>query len=98
MPHKCFRCGKIYKDGDKSLLSGCGCGSNRFYYIAEGRVITNKEHIKEEFSRIEGIETIKILTPGSYEINLNALFRVKKLIIILQEDGSYVMRFPSPKL
>ena len=40
MPHRCVRCGKIYPDGSKELLSGCECGCRFFLFI-------KKEHMKE---------------------------------------------------
>jgi uncharacterized protein len=33
MPHQCVRCGSLYDDGSKELLSGCTCGGKFFFYI-----------------------------------------------------------------
>lgn len=34
MPHQCVRCGLMYEDGSKELLSGCSCGSRFFFFIS----------------------------------------------------------------
>lgn len=33
MPHKCVRCGKIFSNTSKELLSGCECGSRVFIFL-----------------------------------------------------------------
>jgi len=33
MPHQCVRCGTMYDDGSKELLSGCQCGGRFFFFI-----------------------------------------------------------------
>jgi len=33
MPHQCVRCGIMYDDGSKELLSGCQCGGRFFFFI-----------------------------------------------------------------
>ena len=33
MVHQCVRCGELYKDGAKELLSGCKCGGRFFFFV-----------------------------------------------------------------
>jgi len=95
MPHKCTNCGKLYADGDMRLLEGCECGNNRFLYIPkEKKEKTEVEEIKKELTRF-GIESIRIIAPGQYEINLEKLFEREEIIIALEEDGKYVIHLPS---
>ncbi|MCS7118780.1 MAG: Zn-ribbon domain-containing protein [Archaeoglobaceae archaeon] len=95
MPHRCTKCGKIYVDGDMRLLQGCECGNNKFLYIPKERKERKEvEEIKKEFARF-GIESIRIISPGQYEINLEKLFERDEIIIALEEDGRYVIHLPS---
>jgi len=115
MPHECVKCGKIYGDADKEILSGCSCGSRFFFYIRkekydklkersqEVRESLSKDQIKEmerdvralvpkKFKRDEtvvlDIETIRMMKPGKYEIDVMELFRGKPIIIKIAE-GKY---------
>ncbi len=96
MPHKCTKCGKVYPDGDMRILSGCECGNNKFLYVPkEKRTVEEQvEEIKKEFSGM-GIESVRILAPGRYEINLEKLLERDEIVIALQEDGRYVIHLPS---
>lgn len=96
MPHRCTKCEKIYADGDMRLLQGCECGNNKFYYVPKEK--KEKEGVMEEIKKdlIKfGIESIKIIAPGQYEINLEKLFEREEIIIALEEDGRYVIHLPS---
>lgn len=96
MPHRCTKCGKLYADGDMRLLQGCECGNNKFYYVPKEKKEKEEvvKEIKEDFAKF-GIESIKILAPGQYEINLQKLFERDEIIIALEEDGRYVIHLPS---
>ena len=91
MPHKCTKCGRVYEDGDVSLLNGCECGNNRFIYIpkSKGKEI---EELKEQFDRIE---SVRIIEPGMYELNIEKLLESGEVVIALQEDGKYAIHLPS---
>ncbi len=95
MPHRCTKCGKLYPDGDTRILSGCECGNNRFLYVPkaerENEVV---EELKKELTGM-GIETVRIIAPGQYEINLEKLLEREEIVIALQEDGRYIIHFPS---
>lgn len=43
----------------------------------------------------ERIESVRILGPGSYELNLDALLERKEIILAIKEDGSYIVHLPS---
>ncbi len=88
MPHKCTKCGKIYPDGDPKILKGCECGNTRFVYVPKKK----RETKKEEFS---GVETVKIISPGMYEINLEKIFSRDEIVIAIQEEGRYAIHLPS---
>ena len=96
MPHRCTKCGKLYADGDMSLLKGCECGNNKFLYVPKEKREreVQVEEIKKEFSEM-GIESIKIIAPGQYEINIERLLERNEIIIALQEDGRYIIHLPS---
>ena len=38
MPHQCVRCGNMFEDGSKDLLTGCSCGSKFFFFIKKARL------------------------------------------------------------
>lgn len=96
MPHQCTKCGKEYADGDVRILSGCECGNNRFLYVPKAKRERKEqvEEIKEQLSEM-GIESVKILAPGMYEINLERILERDEIVIALQEDGRYVIHLPS---
>jgi hypothetical protein len=96
MPHRCTKCGKEYADGDVRILSGCECGNNRFLYVPRVKREREEqvEEIKEQLSEM-GIESVKILAPGMYEINLERILERDEIVIALQEDGRYVIHLPS---
>ena len=96
MPHQCTKCGKEYADGDVRILSGCECGNNRFLYVPKVKREKEEqvEEIKEQLSEM-GIESVKILAPGMYEINLERILERDEIVIALQEDGRYVIHLPS---
>ncbi len=91
MPHRCTECGKEYMDGDMTVLQGCECGNNKFLYIPKqkGKEV---EEIKEQFERIE---SVRIIAPGMYELNIEKLLEGGEVVIALQEDGKYAVHLPS---
>lgn len=98
MPHRCTKCGKTYADGDMRILNGCECGNNRFIYVPKEKKVDEvpKDERREESKEISfGIESIKILAPGQYEINLEKLFEREEIVIAIQENGRYVIHLPS---
>ncbi|MGB9941347.1 Zn-ribbon domain-containing protein [Methanosarcina sp.] len=43
----------------------------------------------------ERVESVRILGPGSYELNLESLFERKELVMAIREEGSYALHLPS---
>ena len=41
------------------------------------------------------IESVRIMGPGSYELNLEALLERKEIIMAMKEDGTYMVHLPS---
>ncbi|RXA19783.1 hypothetical protein EQO05_08025 [Methanosarcina sp. MSH10X1] len=41
------------------------------------------------------VESVRILGPGSYELNLDSLFERKELVMAIREEGSYALHLPS---
>ncbi len=103
MPHRCTKCGRIYPDGDSRILKGCECGNNRFEYVPkerkkkvnEEREAGETEKSGEKAVDVEGVESVKILSPGMYEINLEKVFSRDEIVIALQEEGRYAIHLPS---
>ncbi len=98
MAHRCTKCGKLYPTGDMRLLQGCECGNNKFLYVPDEKKSKEpekvEEEIRKEFTEM-GIETVRIISPGKYEINIERLLQGEGIVIALQEDGRYVIHLPS---
>jgi len=113
MPHQCVRCGALYDDGAKEILSGCKCGARLFFYIKKENLEKakniskklspkEKKQIEKDVYNIMGIEpedrpvvldleSIRILEPGKFELDLVHLFNKKEPLIYKLEDGKYVI-------
>ncbi|WP_214020712.1 Zn-ribbon domain-containing protein [Methanoculleus sp.] len=46
---------------------------------------------KEEIEVFERIESIRILSPGSYELNIEKLARSDEVVVGLEKEGKYVV-------
>lgn len=98
MPHRCTKCGKLFADGDMRLLNGCECGNNKFLYVPKQREVEKTEEVAQELKKELlrfGIESVRIIAPGQYEINLEKLLERDEIIIALEEDGRYMIHLPS---
>ena len=51
------------------------------------------ENIPKEIG--DRIESIRILSPGQYELNLESLLERKEIVMALKEDGTYIVNLPS---
>ncbi len=114
MPHQCVRCGKLYDDGSKEILTGCSCGARLFFYIKKDKLEKAKEmtenltsqekkQMEEDVLDIVGmekneetpvvldLESVRVLKPGKFEIDLVHLFNKKDPIIYKLEEGKYVI-------
>ena len=41
------------------------------------------------------VESVRILGPGSYELNLDSLLERDELVMAIREEGSYALHLPS---
>jgi len=41
------------------------------------------------------VESVRILSPGSYELNLDSIMKRDEIVMALKEDGTYIVHFPS---
>lgn len=122
MPHQCVRCGDLYEDGNKAILTGCSCGGKLFFFIRKEKYeklkaqqqgvgvedLSDKEKVElekevyeilgDQAQRDEPVvldfESINVLKPGKYEVDLISLFRKEPLIFKLS-DGKYMIDLPN---
>ncbi len=55
----------------------------------ESKVEMKKEEIGDR------VESVRILSPGSYELNLDSIMKRDEIVMALKEDGSYIVHLPS---
>lgn len=55
----------------------------------ESKVEKKKEEIGER------VESVRILSPGSYELNLDSIMKRDEIVMALKEDGTYIVHLPS---
>lgn len=77
---------KFIKEVDEML--GIQDDPNQHELIKEKKVETPKEIGNR-------VESIRILSPGQYELNLESLLERKEIIMALKEDGTYIVHLPS---
>lgn len=51
------------------------------------------EKKKEEIG--DRVESVRILSPGSYELNLDSIMKREEIVLALKEDGTYIVHLPS---
>ncbi|GFO97103.1 hypothetical protein ig2599ANME_1303 [groundwater metagenome] len=51
------------------------------------------EKKKEEIG--DRVESVRILSPGSYELNLDSIMKRDEIVMALKEDGTYIVHLPS---
>jgi predicted nucleic acid-binding Zn-ribbon protein len=66
---------------------------------SDGRVVSTPDEDQPDISELrqqlnDQFESIKILEPGQYELNLMELYDREEYIIALQENGRYVIQVP----
>ena len=101
--HKCLKCGKKFEKITKEMLIGCPeCGGNLFLYVREREGINASDLVdrikiddKVPIERGKEIESLKILSPGVYELNLDALLDRDEIVMGIKENGSYAIHLPS---
>jgi hypothetical protein len=55
MPHRCIKCGKIYKDASETLIKGCECGNKYFFFFK-----SEDMKIQEEFEKLSDEDRLEI--------------------------------------
>jgi len=95
----------VFKNGTADILNGCPeCGWNKFLYVrSEEEIDKNitQESIKQDEQKVspqhkgERVESVRILSQGSYELNLESLLERDEIIMALKEEGTYVVHLPS---
>ncbi len=102
--HKCLKCGKKFEMMTEEMLRGCPeCGGNLFLYVKNGEVLKAKDIVErvqvEERVELEPdeaqVESLRIMSPGVYELNLNALLEKKEVVMRIKDDGTYAIHLPS---
>ncbi|ABE51159.1 Zn-ribbon domain-containing protein [Methanococcoides burtonii] len=66
-------------------------------FIREIDDIIGIEHKERETVEEEGerVESVRILGPGSYELNLNSLFEREEIVMAIKQDGTYAVDLSS---
>lgn len=64
-------------------------------FMADQGLEVDVEQEVEQEPEDDRIESVRIVAPGSYELNLDALLERKEIIMALKEDGTYVVHLPS---
>ncbi|MDP2717460.1 MAG: Zn-ribbon containing protein, partial [Candidatus Micrarchaeota archaeon] len=97
MPHQCVRCNTVYPNNSPELMRGCTCGSRVFLFLRSGADAPKAEEkpdmrwIEDELAflskdkpvsvDIDGVENLRILEKGSYELDLPSLMKGEPLVI-----------------
>ena len=61
---------------------------------AQPELKKEKEETKSEEIG-ERVESVRILSPGSYELNLDSIMKRDEIVMALKEDGTYIVHLPS---
>ncbi len=92
----CPSCGAnkfLYIKPDKDENAPRGTSGEQIAHTPGDTVVPmDQQGTKVDPSRVE---SIRILGPGSYEINIPALIERKEIVMALKEDGNYVIHMPS---
>jgi predicted nucleic acid-binding Zn-ribbon protein len=107
MVHTCAKCGKVYPDSSPEILSGCSsCGGKKFYFERPGAgrrapappVPPQSSPVPEEErpepvheDRSPRVESIRIIAPGTYELNIEKMANSDERVVSLGRVGSYAV-------
>ena len=99
MPNKCIKCGFIFNE-NTNLLKGCPfCNGKKFSFVSNKclnkKILKEEHHLNKNHYIKDSFESLKILNKGSYELNLDLLFKKKDFIVELIEEGKYIIDLPS---
>jgi len=71
---------------------GSGSDSDPEYGAADRDQPADLQELREELN--DQFESIKVLEPGQYELNLMGLYDREEYVVALQENGRYVIQMP----
>ncbi len=107
MVHICAGCGKVYPDSSEDILRGCSCGGKKFYFERpEARrkrsvpatpapepepVPVPDEAAGDESDQFDRVESIRIIAPGTYELNIEKMAKTDERVVGLGGEGSYAL-------
>jgi predicted nucleic acid-binding Zn-ribbon protein len=107
MVHICAACGRVYPDSSEEILKGCSCGGKKFYFERpdvqrkrsapvppapepEPEPVQEKTEA-DETDRFDRVESIRIIAPGTYELNIEKMARSDERVVGLGQEGSYAL-------
>ncbi len=98
----CPSCGAnkfLYVKLDKSAHAPHDRSSEQTAHVSQGTDLKERTAmpVDQQGTKVDPsrVESIRILGPGSYEINIPALIERKEIVMALKEDGNYVIHMPS---
>ena len=107
MVHICAGCGKVYPDSSGEILKGCTCGGKKFYFerpeAQKNRALpdppapapepapASAEGASVKGDRFDRVESIRIIAPGTYELNIEKMARTDERVVGLGTEGSYAL-------
>ncbi len=54
------------------------------------------EEVKQKPEEVgDRVESVRILSPGQYELNLDSILKRDEIVMALKEDGTYIVHLPS---
>ena len=53
------------------------------------------KHERKQEESGERVESVRIISPGTYELNLESLLERNEIVMALKEDGTYIVHLPS---
>lgn len=106
MVHTCVTCGRVYPDSSPEILTGCsGCGGKKFYFErpvphrrappppppTEPEPPEDARPAPGDEDRSSRVESIRIIAPGTYELNIEKMARCDDRVVSLGREGSYAV-------
>ncbi|NYT07104.1 MAG: hypothetical protein GKC05_02445 [Methanomicrobiales archaeon] len=107
MVHICAGCGRVYPDSSEEILKGCSCGGKKFYFerpeARKRRTIPATpepepqpdplpaDAADDEIERFDRVESIRIIAPGTYELNIEKMAKTDERVVGLGGEGSYAL-------